>query len=367
MRMQNGGFKKFGMHVHGLMVLALLATMLSSGCQEAQTIKKELVRKFWPKLSSSKPFTPRDGITFRPCSLYQAANENSEVLRKLPAETPVSLVDSVGEWYRVRTRDGREGYLKQKAVGGQDIIAKTNELRKSIEGMPPQAEGITKSRANFRLDPGIGHQIIEKLPPGKKFEVYERVVTLRGTETPDAATRGRNPAPNAVLEETQAEDSSTEGAKKDVWYKVKIEDGRVGYLYTHNMKLTPPEDIERAVNFMRLVAWRTVNTRDDPDQGAKSNYIVAYAPIARDPGCDYTRLYFMTWDTKQKKRIIRWQLSLAGILPVTNYHFEGKPGFSVRFLHPTKKDKLVLASYVLAKGRVKKVSEEEIPNSSVVH
>lgn len=365
--MLNGGYGKSGLHVHGLLIVMILTAMLGSGCQEAGTIKRELVAKFWPKLPKPKQFAPREGITLRPCSLYQTANENSPVLSKLPAETPVHLVDAVGEWYRVRTRDGREGYLKQKGVGGQDIIAKTNELRKSIEGVPPQAEGITKNRANFRLDPGRGHAVIEILPAGKRFEVYERVVTLRGNGTPDAATRGKNPAPNAVTEDTQSEDGSAEGAKKDVWYKVKIEDGRVGYLYTHNMKLTPPEDIERAVPFMRLVAWRTVNTRDDPDQGAKSNYIVAYAPIGRDPGCDYTRLYLMTWDIKQKRRIIRWQLGLAGVLPVTNYHFEGKPGFSVRFLHPTKKDKLVLASFVLAKGRVRKVSEEEIPNPAVVH
>lgn len=366
--MQNGGYRMFGMHGHGLMVLVLFVAMLGSGCQEAQTIKKELMRKFWPKISTSKPFAPRDGITLRPCSLYQTANENSPILAKLPAETLVRLVDGIGEWYRIRTRDGREGYLKQKVVGGEEIIAKINEQRKSIEGMPPQAEGITKNKANFRLDPGRGHEVIETLPAGKKFEVYERVVTLHSAGTPDNATRGKNPGPDpSAPEEAQPEDSSADGAKKDVWYKVKIEDGRVGYLYTHNMKLTPPEDIERAVPFMRLVAWRTVNTRDDPDQGAKSNYIVAYAPIGRDPGCDYTRLYLMTWDIKQKRRIIRWQLGVAGVLPVTNYHFEGKPGFSICFLHPTKKDKLVLASFILSKGGVRRVSEEEIPNPALVH
>ena len=365
--MRNGGKRLSRLNVHFLLILVALVTVLGSGCQEWVTIKKELLKRFAPKLHKPKQFAPRDGITFRSCSLYRAANPNSEVLGKLPAETPVHLVGGVGEWYRVRTFDGQEGFLEQKVVGGQDIIVKTNELRKSIEGVPPQAEGITKNRANFRLDPGRGYEVIEVLPPGKKFEVYERVVTLRGNASADAATRGRNPLPNAVTEDTQAEDGSTEGMKKDVWYKVKIEDGRVGYLYTHNMKLTPPEDIERAVPFMRLVAWRTVNTRDDPDQGAKNNYIVAYAPIGRDPGCDFTRLYFMNWSVKLKRRVIGWQLGLAGILPVTNYHFEGKPGFSVRYLHPTKKDKLVLASFVFSRGRVRKVSEEEIPNPSPVH
>jgi len=289
------------------------------------------------------------------------------VIRKLPAETPVHLVDKVGEWFRVRTRDGREGYLEQKVVGGQDIILRTQELRKSIEGMPAQAEGVTKTKANFRLQPGREHEVIEILPPGKRFEVFERVVTARsGTSSDRAATRGKK-AVDQAPEEAPPADDSLDDLKKDVWYKVKIEDGRVGYIYTHNMKLTPPEDIARAVPFMRMVAWRSVNVTDDPERGAKSNYVVAYAPIGKDPGCDYTRLYLMTWSAKLKRRAISWQLGTRGILPITNYISEGRPGFSVRTLHPTRKDRLVLSSYAFVKGQIRKVGEEEMTSPSEFH
>ena len=118
---------------------------------------------------------------------------------------------------------------------------------------------------------------------------------------------------------------------------------------------------------MRPVAWRSINVTDDPDRGVKNNYLVAYGPIGKDPGCDYTRVYFMNWSSALKRRNIVWQHRINGILPITNYHFEGKPGFSVRQLHPTKKDKLILASFVFAKGKISKVSEEEIPNNAGVH
>ncbi|MBI5571342.1 MAG: SH3 domain-containing protein [Desulfomonile tiedjei] len=355
-----------------LVVLCSSFALYTTGCQEADTIKNELFKKFGPSILKPKktPFTPRDGITVRPSSLYQTANWNSPVLRELPAETQVHLVDSIGEWYRVRTRDGRDGYLAQKVVGGQDIIEKTNELRRSIEGVPPQAEGVTKSRANFRLDPGRNQEIIEVLPAGKKFEVYERVVTARESNPSDKerATRGKTSDPTARLEEVSpSDDLAGDGAKKDVWYKVKIEDGRVGFLYTHNMRLSPPEDIARVVPFMRMMAWRTVNTKDDPDRGAKNNYIVAYAPLGKDAGCDYTRLYFVNWHVKMKRPMVGWQLRITGVLPITDYQFEGKPGFSVRSLHPSHKDKLVLTSFVFSQGRIKKVSEEEIPDRAPMH
>lgn len=352
-----------------LIATSLACTVLISGCEEIDTLKRELIKTAQNKVLKKKnPFTAREGMTIRTCSLYHTANPNSEVIRKLPAETPLLLIDKVGEYYRVRSRDGREGYVEQKVVGGDDLIQRTHELRKSIEGMPPQAEGVTKTKANFRLSPGREHEVIEVLPPGKKFEVYERVVTARRQSQSDSSVnKGRMNSEKPQAAEASPADESLDDLKKDVWYKVKIEDGRVGYLYTHNMKLSPPEDIGRAVPFMRMVAWRSVNVADDPDMGAKNNYVVAYAPIGKDSGCDYTRLYLMTWSPRLKRRSITWQLRLSGVMPITNYNFEGKPGFSVRYLHPSKKDKLVLASFAFVKGNLTKVSEEEIPNTSEIH
>lgn len=353
----------------GLFLLSALCLTLVAGCQEADTLKRELIKKVETLLKPKKnPFKPRDGITIRACSLYEMANPNSRILQKLPAETPVHLTDKVGDWFRIRTRDGQEGYLDQKMVGGKEIILKTQELRKSIEGMPAQAEGVTKNKANFRLEPGRRHEIIEKLPPGKKFEVYERVVTMRSSpNAKPSATLGRGDVQGAPAGDGVRGDESPEDAKKDVWYKVKIEDGRVGYLFTHNMKLTPPEDIARAVPFMRIVAWRSIDVTDDPDRGAKNNYVVAYAPIGKDPGSDYSRLYLMNWSPKYNRRSINWQSPISGILPITDFRYEGKPGFTVRYLHPTKKSKLVLASFVFSRGKVRKVSEEEIPDPSELH
>ena len=338
------------------MIIALCLPFLG-GCQEFETLKRELKVRITKLLPQKKtPFVEKDGITILSCKMYMMANLNSEVIRKLPAETPVRLIDKVNDWYRVRTRDGGEGFLQEKMVGGEQIIIKTQELRKSIEGLPPQAEGITKTKANFRLDPGRGHKVIEVLPPGKKFEVYQRVVTLRE----DTSTQGAD----GTLQDDGAED-----VKKDVWYKVKMEDGRVGYLYTHNMKLNPPPEIARAVTFLRMVAWKAISATDDPDMGPKNNYIVAYAPIGKDPGCDYTMLYLIKWSTREKRMRIDpvWRLSVRGILPISGYHFQGKPGFSIRYLHPTSNDNLVMASYVYSRGRVRKVHEEEIPNPTKIH
>lgn len=352
------------------LTLACLCALVVTGCQEIETVKREVLKKINSKLvKTKKPFTPRDGITVQPAPFYRSANPNSEVIRSLPAETPLHLVDKVGEWYRARTRDGREGYISEKIVGGEDIIRITHDLRRSIEGMPVQAEGVIKNKANFRLSPGRHQPVVDLLPAGRKFEMYERVVTARQNSSPgnSATTRGGQDEEFSAGEPRSAgSQSEDELSKKDVWYKVKIEDGRVGYVYTHNLTFTPPEDLARQVPYMRLLAWRPVGATDDPDLGAKSDYLTAFAPMGRDPGSDYTHLYLFVW-SKMKRREIAWRMTVHGVLPITDFKYEGSPGFSIRYLHPTKSDKLVLASFAYSKGRVRKVSEEEIPDPKRAH
>ena len=251
-------------------------------------------------------------------------------------------------------------------VAGQEIIQKTQELRRSIEGVPPQAEGITKNRANFRLDPGRRQEVIEVLPPGKKFEVYERVVTIRPhvqNHRGGGPPQGSEPSvPNGI-----AVDPGSEDVKKDVWYKVKMEDGRVGYVYTCNITLTPPEDIARIVPFMRMVAWQTVNVTDDPDRGPKNNYTVAYAPIGKDVGCDYTRLYLISWSSRKKGREWSW-LNLSGILPITRYHSVGNPGSPcATSIRRRATSSYFQISFCREEDGSRKVSEEGGPNPSKIH
>ena len=99
-----------------------------------------------------------------------------------------------------------------------------------------------KSKANFRLEPGREPEVVDVLQPSKKLEMYQRVVTLRRLPGPssDVAARGRPPEQVAEEDPGASMNPSDELVKKDVWYKVKLEDGRVGYIYTHNINSPHP-------------------------------------------------------------------------------------------------------------------------------
>jgi hypothetical protein len=341
--------------------------MSLTACDDLNTLTREIKKKAQSKFGTlKKKFEPRDGITTRRSPIYQTANPNSEILGHVPAETPVRLVDRIGDWYKARTRDGREGYLNASVVAGKEIIRQTRALKRSIEGMPVQAEGVIKNKANFRLEPGRKPKVMDLLRPGLKLEIFERVVTIK--ESPliqdPQGSGGLQGNPIDLPEEDEQDETRL---RKDVWYKVKLEDGRVGYVYTHNIQFTPPDEIAKIVPYMRVLAWRPISVTDDPDRGAKNNYVAAYAPVGKDPGCDYTHLYLIMWSKRYKRHDNRWWIRLSGVLPIGNFSFEGKPGFSVRYLHPSKPDKLVMAGYVLSRGKAVKVSEEEIPAKRSIH
>ena len=61
------------------------------------------------------------------------------------------------------------------------------------------------------------------LPPAKKFEVYDRVVTIREAERAGDVvnTRGKTAARSSAPENVAIADDSFD-VKKDVWYKLRL-------------------------------------------------------------------------------------------------------------------------------------------------
>ena len=369
--------------IFALLIMFALCVAPLGGCKDMETLKRELYKKFkLGALKKKEPFEPRDGVTRKSAQLYRSANPNSQIVWELPAETPVRVVDKNGAWYLVQSRDGREGYARTDVIGDEEIIRRLEALRRSIDGLPAQAEGVIKNKANFRLWPGKHHKPMDLLPPGKKVEMYERVVTIKKPQK-DRNGPGISAKEQLLQDIRSASDYRTDPVdpaemeeKKEVWYKIKVEDGRVGYVSTYKLKLTPPADIADIVPGMRLLAWRAFGATDDPDLGAVNNYVAAYAPIGADPGCDFTRVYYYTWDKRNRRRVwLDWQygsrkagrLSLRGVLPITDYQYEGRSGFALRRIHPTKDDKLVLIGFVLSRGRALAVAEEEIPDPLELH
>ncbi len=354
------------------LIIILGCLCLMTGCQEAETIKREVLQAIQKKLGrKAKPFKPRDGITIRDCRLYSTANPNSQITRELMPETRLRLVDKVGDFYRTVVHDGTEGYVNRRCIGGQETIDRIHELRESIEGVPVQAVGVLKNKANFRLYAGRKHDVLETLAPDREFEMFERVVTLREIKKP-------NPTPNDPLPEVAVprpqvpEPDEQPSVKKDVWYKIRLtdpKDRRVGFVYTHNLKFTPPAEIERMVPYMRMVAWRVVSTTEDPDLGPKNNYAVAYAPIGRDPECDYTTLYYMYWHKRLKRLVLSRPLRIPGILPITGFHHGRIPGFTIRRLIPSQPGKLLLIGciYDHRRGKIAFKSEDVIPDPHTYH
>ncbi|MBI2566195.1 MAG: SH3 domain-containing protein [Candidatus Schekmanbacteria bacterium] len=238
------------------------------------------------ELGKDKAATPKAPlfVVVSKADIYEAPDRFSRSLDSLRYGVKVQEEETGGKalpegWVAVLLEDGRRGYAKRSMFADATVMVVLDELAKSVQDIPVQAMGHAKVATFLRLAPGRDGQTLEKLPRGTTFEMFERAATLR---TAKGAVDG--------------EDGPPESAVKEIWYKVRLEDGRVGYCYTSNVEFDPPVALSEYTRQRRTVAWQVLRSVPMGDLGSVNEYVVAYASIGEDFGADFNRIEVYTWD-----------------------------------------------------------------------
>jgi hypothetical protein len=242
-------------------------------------------------------------------------------------------------WEEIHAGPELEGFVRASALGTAEVLQKLRVLQASIEGVPPQALGVTSASTWLRLEPGRDGPGLEKLESGTRFEMFERRAILREppapAATPEPPTPSRRPGPTP----TQAPPP-----RKEIWYKIRLQDGRVGYAYTGNLKFEPPQDIIEYTRFRRTVAWQKLRTIDAGAFGQVGEYLVAYATPGVDFGADFNRVELYTWDSGRYGTPYA-RGNMQGILPILVTRQGPDLYFEIRELDPRQPGKLVVRRY----------------------
>jgi hypothetical protein len=231
-----------------------------------------------------------------------------------------------GGWTEVYLDRDRSGFVKDSTLGTPEIMETFRGLKQSIAGMEPQASGVTTAPTYLRLEPGREGKVIEKLPKGTRFEVFQRQAAF-----PKRPNEGFIYAP----------------IRKEVWYKVRLADNRVGYIFTKNFKLEPPFEILKYTQFRRVMAWLKLRTVTGESFGSVPEYLVAYASQDGDFGADFDRIeaYFWDGDRYQTALVLR---SLRGILPIRVVRQDKETYFEFTELDPAHKKQVIVQRYPYA-------------------
>lgn len=276
-------------------------------------------------------------------------------------------------WDEIEANQSLFGFVHSSALGDAALLEKLRQLQLSIDGIEPQASGVTTAATWLRLEPGRNGQGIEKLGAGTRLEMFERRALLReaSSATPSPVPTARfNVAPTAspskkpAPTKPHAASNDEPETHKEIWYKVRLPDARVGYIYTANVRFEPPPDIEQYTRFRRTVAWQKLRTVDAGALGSVGEYLVAYGTPGIDFGADFNRIEIYTWDGRAYGTLYA-RSSMQGILPIQVKQEGNALLIELRELDPKQPGKVLVRRYDFP--RMKEVSKTTIDSDGTLH
>lgn len=213
-------------------------------------------------------------------------------------------------WLEIRF-EGRRGYVDRTGLADKATIDAMQALVEGVKDLQVQGLGVTSKKTPFQLGPSPTSTVIELLKEPEKVEIFERLVV-------DQQNKGTS--------------------RKGFWYKVRLEDGRVGFV-SDRFRLATPAELNPYTAVRRAVAWRVLREREDPKTGSRGNeYVVAYVSEGTPVDVDFTRIEVYSFNpaTRQYGTLFA-KGGLSGKLPLTVQ--EGEEGGKIIEVRQALKDK----------------------------
>ena len=285
--------------------------------------------------------------------IYQNPDRSSPKVATLSFGQEVSASEkkrtSNGQsWEEVHFGPDLSGYMRSSALGTPELIDKMRSLMKSVDGLVPQASGVTSASANFRLEPSSAAQAIESLPAGTHFEMFERQASFAPQVSKALEIKLIEPKP-----------------RKEVWYKVRVPDGRVGYIHSKNLQFEPPPELAQYTHSRRALAWQKFPSPKPENSDSTLDFVVAYATPGMDFGADYNRVEIYTSKDKVFQTAFV-QSSLKGILPIQVIQEGNEVFFELRELDDKQPGQVFVHRYHFPRP-IKEVSKSKLEGDVGLH
>ncbi len=223
---------------------------------------------------------------------------------RLPVEVlkngdAVRVLARIPNWARVRTPDGRSGWIEVKNLFDAETHEVGQRLLKQLETIPPQAVGHTYGEANLRIEPSRDASLLAQFAGGQKIEIFGRRLIERAQKVGETA------------------ESRSELPPRDAWYLVRAE-SRAGWLIGRFVVLDIPEEISTYAQNINLVAWLVLKRVQDGPRKVPQ-YLVA--DRIGEQNFDFNHIRVFTWWTSRHKYVTTYvESNFNGYFPIRVTH-----------------------------------------------
>jgi SH3-like domain-containing protein len=269
---------------------------------------------------------------------------------------------------RVHADDGKEGWIEQRFLVGQDVYNGFAQLARENAQAASQAKAVTKRLVNLHLQPARDSDALYQLKDATKVELIKRATTPKAgmkalkaqeeaekdseedkkniadeeppAEKPVAPAKGA-PAKGAPNKASKTAAPVAPNSQLEDWWLVRDQQKHVGWLLGRMLDVDVPLEIAQYAEGQRIVASFVLSevTVPDPDSPGNEKKIPQSAVLMTEPKdglpFDFNQMRIFTWNTKRSRYETAFRDRFEGQLPFLiskeDFGREGTlPVFSVR-------------------------------------
>src|SRR5579871_367011 len=214
----------------------LLALLLSAGCS----------RRSKPQ-ETAYVTVPQVYLRDRIAAVYNrvALVKNGERL---------AVLEKSRRFVRVRTADGKEGWVEERYLVGQDVFDQMQKLADDNRNAPVMASGATENDTNIHIAPGRDSEHLYQLKEGAKVQILKRATAPKS-----------RPANIPVREDAGGKSAAPKPIRED-WWLVRDPQGRVGWVLARMIDIDVPLDVAQYAEGQRIVGAFVLDQVQDGDK-----------------------------------------------------------------------------------------------------
>ena len=216
----------------------------------------------------------------------------------------LEVLERARRFVRVRTNGGKEGWVEQRYLTGQDTFDQLLKLAAEYKSASVQGSGTTRNDTNIHLLPARDADHIYQVKEGEQVQVLKRATSPK----PQTALLipVKQPTGRKLEEKPAMED----------WWLVRDTQGHTGWVLSRMIDLNIPIEISQYAEGQRIVGAFQLDEVNDGEKKVPQ-YVVALSEPKDGMPFDFNQVRVFTWNLKRHRYETAYrERKLSGFLPV---------------------------------------------------